>query len=54
MFEFNNCRQEYFQRWNSQSREEFEKWFDTHCAKCPAMSEICMADVMEEKEAAQA
>ena len=57
MFEFNGCKQEYDERWRKAnmtgelSQEDWEAWFVEHCAKCPAMSEICMADeyVMAQK-----
>lgn len=57
MFEFNGCKQEYDAKWRAAnqdqtlSEDEWRKWFEEHCAKCPAMSEICMADEYEAMQA---
>lgn len=52
MYEFNGCKQQYQEKWvaanvdGTLSQEDWDAWFAAHCAKCPAMSEICMADEM--------
>lgn len=55
MYEFNNCKQLYHKYWEQANvtkemfQEDWQAWFAEHCAKCPAMSEICMADEMDTK-----
>lgn len=52
MYEFNGCKQQYQEKWiaanvnGTLSQEEWDAWYNDHCAKCSAMSEICMADEM--------
>ena len=52
MYQFNGCQQCYFQYWydanvlKTMSQEEWDAWYNAHCAQCPAMNEICMADEM--------
>lgn len=56
MFEFNGCQQKYREYWvaaninHTMTQDEWKAWYSDHCAKCPMMSEICMADEVGARE----
>ena len=50
---FANCQFKYFEYWSQMadgkmSQEDWQTWYHNHCGQCPCMSEICMAEVINE------
>lgn len=52
MIEYNRCNQNYFKFFyhfhkGFFTKNEFEKWLNEHCNKCPFMIDFCIASQIE-------
>lgn len=54
LYGYKGCAFSYFEKWMQQadgklSQEDWDAWYKAHCAECPCMYEICMADVVRDE-----